>query len=71
MWSKENLTDLIDARLSGHPFILVSNREPYRHSYVDGAIEWGNSHPAVQLPRWSPSCAHAAAGGLHTEECIG
>jgi trehalose 6-phosphate synthase len=40
MWSKENLTDLIDARLAGHPLILVSNREPYRHQYVGGAIEW-------------------------------
>jgi trehalose 6-phosphate synthase len=40
MWSKENLTDLIDVQLSGHPLILVSNREPYRHHYVGGAIEW-------------------------------
>jgi trehalose 6-phosphate synthase len=40
MWSKENLTDLIDARLAGHPLILVSNREPYRHHYVGGSIEW-------------------------------
>jgi trehalose 6-phosphate synthase len=40
MWNKENLTDLIDAQLSGHPLILVSNREPYRHHYVGGAIKW-------------------------------
>jgi alpha,alpha-trehalose-phosphate synthase [UDP-forming] len=40
MWTKENLTDLIDARLSGRPLILVSNREPYIHRYAGGGIEW-------------------------------
>lgn len=40
MWNRETLQDLIDARLGGMPFIVVSNREPYIHRFNDqGEIE--------------------------------
>jgi trehalose 6-phosphate synthase len=39
MWTREALQDLIDEKLRGYRFILVSNREPYLHRYESGHIE--------------------------------
>jgi trehalose 6-phosphate synthase len=39
MWNKQALHDLIQGRLQDHQFVVVSNREPYQHNYVDGRIE--------------------------------
>jgi alpha,alpha-trehalose-phosphate synthase [UDP-forming] len=39
MWTKEGLLELIDTKLRGYKFILVSNREPYIHNQVNGKIE--------------------------------
>jgi len=39
MWTKEALQDLIEAKLRGYRFILVSNREPYVHRYVADEVE--------------------------------
>jgi trehalose 6-phosphate synthase len=33
MWTKESLHDLIKEKLSGYHFIVVSNREPYVHTF--------------------------------------
>src|SRR6516225_2756754 len=39
MWNKQALHDLIQGRLQDYRFLVVSNREPYQHNYVDGHIE--------------------------------
>jgi alpha,alpha-trehalose-phosphate synthase [UDP-forming] len=39
MWTKEALQDLIDTKLRGYRFIVVSNREPYIHRYAADQIE--------------------------------
>ncbi len=39
MWTKEGLLELIEARLRGYKFILVSNREPYVHRYAGRQVE--------------------------------
>jgi alpha,alpha-trehalose-phosphate synthase [UDP-forming] len=38
MWTKEGLLDLTRSKLTGYRLILVSNREPYVHSYSSGEI---------------------------------
>jgi alpha,alpha-trehalose-phosphate synthase [UDP-forming] len=43
-WTKQSLQDLARDRLSGYKLIVVSNREPYIHSHIDGHVEW--SQPA-------------------------
>jgi alpha,alpha-trehalose-phosphate synthase [UDP-forming] len=39
MWTKEAIQDLIEVKLRGYRFIVVSNREPYIHRYAEGQIE--------------------------------
>jgi trehalose 6-phosphate synthase len=39
MWNKQALHDLIQGRLQDYRFLVVSNREPYQHNFVDGRIE--------------------------------
>ena len=39
MWTKEALQDLIEVKLRGYRFIVVSNREPYIHRYTGDQIE--------------------------------
>jgi trehalose 6-phosphate synthase len=39
MWDKESLRRLAKERLSNYLFIVVSNREPYIHSFVDDEIK--------------------------------
>jgi len=39
MWTQESLVELIESRFQGSRLILVSNREPYSHQYVGGAVE--------------------------------
>ena len=39
MWTKEGLLELTRSKLLDYRFILVSNREPYVHSYSGGEIE--------------------------------
>jgi trehalose 6-phosphate synthase len=39
MWTKDALQELIRSRLRDHRFILVANREPYVHRYVNGRVE--------------------------------
>jgi trehalose 6-phosphate synthase len=36
----ESLRQLLQAKLGGHPFVVVSNREPYMHVYEDGRVKW-------------------------------
>lgn len=38
-WTKEGLHDLIETKLDGRKFIVVSNREPYMHRTAQGAVE--------------------------------
>jgi trehalose 6-phosphate synthase len=38
--SRETLRQLIRRRLGRHPFVVVSNREPYSHLYQNGRVEW-------------------------------
>ncbi len=33
MWTKENLNELVKDKLSGYLFVVVSNREPYVHTF--------------------------------------
>jgi trehalose 6-phosphate synthase len=40
MWTKDALGELVKTKFSGYPLIVVSNREPYIHSYVGGEIKW-------------------------------
>ncbi|HEV2387361.1 MAG TPA: trehalose-6-phosphate synthase [Candidatus Acidoferrales bacterium] len=36
----ETLRQAIRTRLRKHKFIVVSNREPYEHSWCDGSVQW-------------------------------
>jgi hypothetical protein len=36
MWDQERLVDLIDSKLRDYRLILVSNREPCIHRFIDG-----------------------------------
>ncbi|MFH0768035.1 MAG: trehalose-6-phosphate synthase, partial [Chloroflexota bacterium] len=38
MWTRESLHDLVKEKLSGYLFIVVSNREPYIHSFSGSEI---------------------------------
>ncbi|MDM7998911.1 MAG: trehalose-6-phosphate synthase [Dehalococcoidia bacterium] len=38
MWTREALHELVVEKLRDYLFVVVSNREPYVHSYVSGAI---------------------------------
>ncbi len=38
MWNQQTLVDLIESKLHGYRFILVSNREPYIHRFVEDRI---------------------------------
>jgi alpha,alpha-trehalose-phosphate synthase [UDP-forming] len=40
MWTKESLAELVARKLSGYKFIVVSNREPYIHSYAGKDVQW-------------------------------
>jgi len=40
MWTKESLNDLVKEKLSGYLFVVVSNREPYIHSFSGREVEW-------------------------------
>lgn len=39
MWKKEDLQKLVQEKLNNYLFIVVSNREPYVHSFKKGKIE--------------------------------
>src|SRR4051812_37552054 len=39
MWTKDALQNLIHQKLGGRRLILVANREPYLHHFVNGKIE--------------------------------
>jgi trehalose 6-phosphate synthase len=38
-WTRDRLQQLVRDRLPEYRFIAVSNREPYIHRHVEGAIE--------------------------------
>jgi len=40
MWTKESLSELVKEKLSDYLFIVVSNREPYIHSFSERKISW-------------------------------
>jgi trehalose-6-phosphate synthase len=37
-WTKENLKDVVREKIGTHKFLVVSNREPYIHTYGDNGI---------------------------------
>jgi trehalose 6-phosphate synthase len=37
-WTKENLRDIVKEKIGEHKFIVVSNREPYIHTYSEKGI---------------------------------
>ncbi len=39
MWTKEALSDLVKARLPGYLFVVVSNREPYVHTFAGREVK--------------------------------
>jgi trehalose-6-phosphate synthase len=43
-WTKANLKAAVTEKLGSHKLIVVSNREPYVHSYSDQGVRW--SRPA-------------------------
>jgi trehalose-6-phosphate synthase len=38
MWTKESLCELVNAKLKDYLFMVVSNREPYIHTFMEGKI---------------------------------
>jgi len=38
-WTKDNLKDVVREKIGDHKFIVISNREPYIHTYGDGGIQ--------------------------------
>ncbi|MDD5701012.1 MAG: trehalose-6-phosphate synthase, partial [Dehalococcoidales bacterium] len=47
MWTKESLCELVHHQLKDYLFIVVSNREPYIHTFTGNEIKW--SIPASGL----------------------
>jgi trehalose-6-phosphate synthase len=43
-WTKESLKEVVTDKIGSHKFIVVSNREPYFHTYGEEGITW--SRPA-------------------------
>jgi trehalose 6-phosphate synthase len=39
-WTKEDLRDIVREKIGNHRFIVVSNREPYIHSYDEQGLRW-------------------------------
>ncbi|MGD0794359.1 MAG: trehalose-6-phosphate synthase [Dehalococcoidales bacterium] len=39
-WNKDNLYELVRSKLGDRLFIVVSNREPYVHTFDGGAVKW-------------------------------
>jgi len=39
MWTKDSLHELVESKLRGQRFVVVSNREPYLHRFVGGRVE--------------------------------
>jgi trehalose-6-phosphate synthase len=39
MWTKDDLQDLVKTKLAGSLFVVVSNREPYIHTYSGNSIQ--------------------------------
>lgn len=39
VWTREFLSEFVRTKLDGYRFIVVSNREPFQHRYVNGQIE--------------------------------
>ncbi|MFC2044893.1 trehalose-6-phosphate synthase [Chloroflexota bacterium] len=40
MWTKESLSELVKEQLSGYLFVVVSNREPYVHTFSGREVTW-------------------------------
>ncbi len=40
MWTRESLSDLVKENLSGYLFVVVSNREPYIHTFSGRKVAW-------------------------------
>ena len=38
MWTRESLSELVEGKLAGYLFIVVSNREPYIHTFAGSEI---------------------------------
>jgi trehalose-6-phosphate synthase len=38
-WTKENLKDIVKEKIGSHKFLVVSNREPYIHTYAENGIQ--------------------------------
>ena len=39
-WTKDNLKEIVREKVGNHKFLLVSNREPYIHTYAEDGIRW-------------------------------
>jgi trehalose 6-phosphate synthase len=39
IWTKENLKEIVRDKIGQHKFVIVSNREPYIHTYSDEGIK--------------------------------
>ena len=39
MWTREQLHELVAEKFRDYTFVVVSNREPYIHSHISGAIQ--------------------------------
>ena len=39
MWDQNTLQSLVKEQLSDYLFVVVSNREPYIHNYVNDSVE--------------------------------
>jgi alpha,alpha-trehalose-phosphate synthase [UDP-forming] len=63
MWDKASLHDLIEAKITDHPMIVVANREPYIHNYEGGGgtvIKW--QRPASGMATALDPVMRAAGG---------
>lgn len=40
MWTQESLSNLVKEKLSGYLFVVVSNREPYIHTFSGRNVTW-------------------------------
>ena len=61
IWDKESLSNLVKERLSDYHIIVVSNREPYIHSYAGSEIK---CEPAVGGVTTALDSIMRATGGL-------
>ncbi len=72
MWTRESLHQLVAEKFRDYLFVVVSNREPYVHSHVSGAIQCDmppsglTTEPAFSLANTTQEVVQRLGAGQHS-----